>query len=216
MRILVSGATATLDKLSASKLGSKRLGHLYTPQMGNDMGSMLRTGLPWSCDNAAYSNWDHEKFWKMAIDAWGWMTQSPPDWVAAPDCVGNHAETLRLFQGWIDMWNEEIGYVPFPLAFVLQNGATISSIPWDYIVAVFVGGDDEFKLKDCRPLLEEATARGKLKHIGRVNSLKRLRYAMEVGADTVDGTSFSMFPDAKIPRALRFIEQFENSQLLFS
>jgi hypothetical protein len=223
MRILVSGATATMRKLASTKAGAS-LGHLHTPQNGNSLGSLLRSGLPWAVDNSAYSMrnksqqeiMENERlFWNLAIDAWSWMTFNPPAWVAVPDSVGNHSETLRMFHGWSDMWSGEIGFIPFPLAFVLQNGAAVSSVPWDEIAAVFVGGDDDFKLKMCSPLVEEAKHRRKIVHVGRVNSLKRLRYAMELGADTVDGSGFSMFPNKKIPRAVRFIERNACERLLF-
>lgn len=216
MRILVSGASSTVLNLAVTKLGRKYLGHLFTPQIGNTLGSLLRSGLPWACDNAAYSNPDDRKFWNLSIDAWDWDSISPPDWVAVPDVVGDHAATVESFESWTAMWEYEIGRVPFDMAFVLQNGATVSSVPWDRIAAVFVGGDDRFKLKDCHSLVAEAKGRGKLVHVGRVNSLSRLRYAIELGADTVDGSSFSMFPEKKIPRAMREIERLSKAPMLFA
>lgn len=216
MRILVSGASATVARLATSKLGQKYLGHLCTPQNGNSLESLLRSGLPWACDNSAYSNPDDRKFWNLGIDVWGWDAFSPPEWVAVPDVVGDHAATVESFESWVAMWEYEIGRVPFPMAFVLQNGVTIESVPWDLIDAVFVGGDDGFKLKQCHKVVGEAKARGKLVHIGRVNSLSRLRYAIGLGADSVDGSSFSMFPDTKIPRALREIDRLSKAPMLFA
>lgn len=200
MRILVSGATATLRRLS--RLYPENLGVLMTPQNGNRMCSVP---LPWACDNSAFSKPDDAKFWDMTIKAWMLNEHHPPMWIAAPDVVGDHAKTRQLFDAWISNWEFEIGHVPFPLAFVLQNGCTSEEVPWDQIAAVFVGGDDEFKLRQCADLLIEAKERGKLIHIGRVNSLQRLRYCMDLGADSVDGTSFSMFPDKKIAWAVRYM-----------
>ncbi len=210
MKILVSGATKTVKRI-----GGEYLGHLQTPQTGNDLDTLLRSGLPWAADNAAFSNPDDIKFWNMVIDAWSLMQFNPPMWVAVPDVVGNHEQTLEMFHGWVNQWEEEIGHVPVPLAFVLQNGATIDSIPWEQIVAVFVGGDDNFKLNDCIPLVEEARARGKMVHVGRVNSLKRLRFAMGLGADTVDGSGYSKFAEATLPRAIAEIASYEAQPMLF-
>lgn len=216
MRILVSGASSTVARLATSQLGQKYLGHLCTPQNGNTLGSLLRSGLPWACDNSAYSNPDDRKFWNLGIDAWEWESFAPPEWVAVPDVVGDHAATVELFESWTSTWEFEIGCIPFPMAFVLQNGVSVNSVPWDRIAAVFVGGDDSFKLKQCHKIVDEAKNRGKLVHVGRVNSLCRLRYAIGLGADSVDGSSFSMFPDTKIPRALREIDRFTRSPMLFA
>jgi len=216
MRIYVSGATSTMRRLAHTGLGQNHLGHLVTPQNGNSLGSMLTSGLPWACDNAAFSNPDDTKFWNLAIDTWEWEQFNPPVWVAVPDVVGCHSQTLDYFDSWVQTWEYELGQVRFPLAFVLQNGATIATVPWDQIAAVFVGGDDAFKLRGCRDLVAEAKQRGKLVHVGRVNSLKRLEYAIELGADSVDGSGFSMFPDAKIPRALRHISHTEKLEPLFT
>jgi DNA-binding sugar fermentation-stimulating protein len=52
-------------------------------------------------------------------------------------------------------------------------------------------------------------------HIGRVNTLQRLRFACDVGADTVDGTAFSMFPDTYIERGVKYLQRLEQSPTLF-
>lgn len=210
MRILVSGATATVRKL-ASKYPDT-LGVLLTPQNGNRVCSLP---LPWAADNAAFSNPDDDKFWRMCIDAWNTDRFHPPMWVAVPDVVGDHAATLQLFDCWCEYWRFEIGSIPFPLAFVLQDGCVADEVPWDSIDAVFVGGSTEFKLTKSADLIAEAKQRQKLVHIGRVNTLRRLRFANDVGADTVDGTAFSMYPDTHIPKAMRFLQSLKKSPTLF-
>jgi len=52
-------------------------------------------------------------------------------------------------------------------------------------------------------------------HIGRVNTLRRLRYAYDLGADTVDGTAYSMYPETHLPTALSFVRALEKSRTLF-
>ena len=208
MRILVSGATATLRTLCYQY--PQQLGVLMTPQNGNRMCSLP---LPWACDNAAFSKPDDHKFWRMCMNAWSLMEHAPPLWVAAPDVVGQHTATRRLFDDWVRCYEAEIGYVPFRLAFVLQNGCTVAEVPWDQIAAVFVGGDDRFKLRQAPDLIAEAKSRGKLVHVGRVNSQRRLLYCLDVGADSVDGTSFSMFPDRWIPMAVKYIRAMQRTQL---
>jgi hypothetical protein len=132
-----------------------------------------------------------------------------------PDVVGDHAATLRLFGWWCDEWRSEYACIPFPLAFVLQDGCRPADVPWDEIVAVFVGGSTRFKLRESEALVTAAKTHGKLVHVGRVNTLRRLRFAHDLGADTVDGTAFSMFPDTYIERGVKFLRRLEQSPALF-
>ena len=210
MRILVSGGTATLRQLADRH--REYLGVLMTPQDGNRVCSLP---LPWACDNSAYSNPDDQKFWRLCMSSWDVCRYHPPMWVAVPDVVGSHSDTLRLFGWWCDWWRAELGCIPWPLAFVLQDGCEAAGVPWDEIVAVFVGGTTRFKLRESADLIGEAKDRQKQVHIGRVNSLRRLRYAHDVGADTVDGSSFSMFPATYIPPACRWLASLTRSPVLF-
>lgn len=210
MRILVSGATATVRRLADQY--REHLGVLMTPQ---HTGRICSLPLPWACDNAAFSNPDDDKFWRLCIDASSTDRYHPPMWVAVPDVVGNHSETLRLFGWWCEYWRQEYGCIPFPLAFVLQDGCNAAEVPWDEIEAVFVGGSTRFKLRESEALVRAAKDRGKRVHIGRVNTLRRLRFAYDLGADTVDGTAFSMFPDTYIERGLKFLQRLGQAPTLF-
>lgn len=210
MRILVSGGTATVRQLADRH--RHHLGVLMTPQNGNRLCSLP---LPWACDNSAFSNPDDDKFWRLCMQSWDLLEYHPPMWVAVPDAVGNHSETLRLFGWWCDWWMAELGCIPWQLAFVLQDGCLVGDIPWNEIAAVFVGGSTEFKLRQSADLIAEAKGRGKQVHIGRVNSLQRLKFAFDVGADTVDGSRFSMFPETYISQACRYLESLDRSPSLF-
>jgi hypothetical protein len=216
VRIFVSGASRTVVSMASGDPElSQHLGHLITPQNGNDLRSLLRSGLPWGLDNSAYSKPDDIKFWNLGIKAWDWMAMHPPEWVAVPDVVGDHTATLQKFFDWTEYWQYEMDTIPWKLAFVLQNGATIKTIPWDCIDAVFVGGTDGFKLHGCHDLIAEAQRLGLWVHVGRVNSFKRAKWFYDLGVDSIDGSGFSMFPDKKIPRALRHLKLLRKTQLLF-
>ena len=210
MRILVSGATAVVRQLALHY--PDHLGVLHTPQTGNRLCSLP---LPWACDNSAFSNPDDSKYWKLCMNSWGMQTYHPPLWMAVPDVVGDHAATRRLFDWWMQYWLSEMAFIPFRLAFVLQNGCTVDEVPWDDIAAVFVGGDNEFKLRQSADLIGEAKERCKLVHIGRVNTHRRLRYAYDLGADTVDGTAYSMFSETHLERALRYVAGLERRPVLW-
>ena len=210
MRILVSGATATVRRLADQY--REYIGVLMTPQNGNWLCSLP---LPWAVDNAAFSNPDDSKYWKLCMNSWGMERFHPPLWMAVPDVVGDHAATRRLFDWWMEHWLSEMAFVPFRLAFVLQNGCTVDEVPWDDIAAVFIGRDNDFKLRQSAPLIDAAKSRDKLVHIGRVNTHRRLRYAYDLGADTVDGTKYSMFSETHLPSALRFVAGLERRPALW-
>jgi hypothetical protein len=66
---------------------------------------------------------------------------------------------------------------------------TPGSIPWDEFDCLFIGGRDDFKEGPLvRDACREARRRGKWVHMGRVNTLHRLRIALDFGVDSVDGT----------------------------
>lgn len=43
--------------------------------------------------------------------------------------------------------------------------------------------------------------------MGRVNTFRRFRIAYDAGCDSIDGSSFSKFPAARIPMALGWLDR---------
>lgn len=210
MRLLVSGATATLRSLAPHP----HLGHLLTPHNGNRLDTLLATGLPIAIDNAAFSNWDPDAF--RALLRRLFPRATPPAltrsrflWCAAPDVVGDARATLQRFGDWAGA----IGCAGLPLAFVAQDGCDpVVSVPWGDIRCLFIGGSTAWKLgPDTAHLVREAKRRGKWVHIGRCNSRKRLMYFHSLGADSVDGTGFSRFPDTHLRWGLDYCAKQQQS-----
>lgn len=103
----------------------------------------------------------------------------------APDVPFDWAETLRLSRPWL----RRIRRMGCPAALCAQEGMTPQSIPWDEFDCLFIGGQDAFKEGPIvRDACREARRRGKWVHMGRVNSLRRMRIALDFGVDSVDGT----------------------------
>lgn len=74
-------------------------------------------------------------------------------------------------------------------AIVLQDGATPATVPWDEFDSIFIGGSTEWKLGDmARAITKEAVRRQKWPHMGRVNSMSRMRIAQSFGCRSADGT----------------------------
>lgn len=104
-----------------------------------------------------------------------------------------------------------------PVALAAQNGAEDTVLPWDAFDVLFLGGDTAWKLgAGARCLAAEARARGKRVHMGRVNSLRRLRYANAIGCHSADGTYLAFGPDKNLPRLLGWLRAVNDQQPLWA
>lgn len=131
--------------------------------------------MPYALDNGAFTGFDPDAFLNLLEKA---KKVHPPMWVAVPDVVGDAEATMR-------MWHEWHQRVDFPLAFVAQDGMEPQDVPREAICC-FIGGTTKWKLESARRFKGVC----RLLHIGRVNTEKRLRWAREIGADSIDGTGF--------------------------
>jgi hypothetical protein len=153
-------------------------------------------GYRWAADNDAYLAWDEKAFVKMLHTIVGIPGCL---FVAAPDVVGDAAQTLERFYRWLPA----IRATGQPVGFVAQDGLDDYPPPWDELDALFVGGTTGFKMgASAASAVREARARGKWVHMGRVNTRVRIRYARSLGCDSLDGTSFSMYRRTTLPWAL--------------
>jgi hypothetical protein len=130
----------------------------------------------------------------------------------APDVVGDAVATLkrsRHMLGWIR-------YAGFPAALVAQDGLENLTVPWDDFDALFIGGSTAWKLSAAaRALAGEARERRKHVHMGRVNSLRRLRYAHSIGCDSADGTYLAFGPDENLPKLLGWLRDVHYQGVLW-
>jgi hypothetical protein len=117
--------------------------------------------------------------------------------------VGDAAATLARSTPWLRPIRE-LGY---PVAFVAQDGIENTRVPWREFDVLFIGGSTEFKLGPVSAhYAAQAKRRGKVVHMGRVNSHKRFRYAREIGCDSVDGTYLTFSPTGNLPKLLGWIK----------
>lgn len=173
------------------------------------MSSVSRTKLPWACDNDAFTGFNASKFRRFLHTITGHVDCL---FVACPDVVGDARATLERF----GEWAIEILSTGQPVAFVGQDGAENLVIPWSDFDAWFIGGSTRWKLSQASADLAcEAKAKGKHVHMGRCNSLRRLQAALDMGCDSVDGSSMSMFGDAYILRFANWIDQLRQQPLLW-
>lgn len=169
------------------------LGQMVTPNSGN----RLLDGVTWALDNGCFGDqWDEGR-WLATLDRYA--DADGCLFAVVPDVVADAVRTDERWQTYVGAVKAR-GYRP---AYVTQNGCT--TIP-DDAEAVFTGGDDGWKLgKAAQALTAEAKRRGLWTHMGRVNSLRRLRFAFAHGYDSVDGTFLAFGPDTNLPKLLRFM-----------
>lgn len=155
------------------------------------------TGWLWAADNGCFSdNWDHGR-WRT------WLERTAGSLFAVvPDVVGDATATRRR-------WDEHANTVTDAKhrpAYVLQDGEQSDRVPWDEAAAVFVGGSTGFKMSfDAERLAREARSRGLWVHMGRVNSLRRLRIAASWGCQSADGTFLAYGPNENVPRLVKWL-----------
>lgn len=179
------------------------LGAIVTPNQGNRVDCEVRTVI----DNGCFTR--PEAF---TVERYRRLTNHYPRSIFAtvPDVVGDWTGTLHRWRSFPkDDWS-------VPLAIVLQDGASVSSVPWDEIGAIFVGGSTEWKLgPEARSIVATANERGVWAHMGRVNSHQRLRYAEWIGCDSADGTFLVFGPDVNLVRLVRWLDEVNNQPALF-
>ena len=160
----------------------------------------------WAADNGCFAEkWD-ETIWINWLKSHA--TPSKALFATVPDVVANHNKT-------VDRWKEyhhvvsSLGYKP---AFVLQDGADMTTIPWDTMGCLFIGGTTQFKLSEAARLFcAEAKSRSIWVHMGRVNSLKRMLIAKEWGVDSTDGTYLAFGPDKNTPKLVSIVQRTKNA-----
>jgi len=182
------------------------LGRFVTPRNTDRIEDWSALGRRYACDNDRFNcAYTDRRFVRMCRRiAPGSDGRPLPGclFVTVPDTVGDATATLTEFERWYPMLGTGCPF-RLPLALVLQNGQEHLPVPWSRIAAVFIGGDTAWKLGEhAARIVEEAKRRGKHIHMGRVNSDKRIRYAAEIGCDSVDGTGYSKFRAKRLPRGL--------------
>lgn len=167
----------------------KNMGFIVSPL--SHLSPVRRFNLPFCIDNGAFGDkFNPEKYLALLHDAQPYRDRCL--FVVAPDVVADADATTGMWSEWLPTLRQT-GY---PLAYVAQDG--LGEPPWDEMDALFIGGSTQFKLSDqVLQLLAAAGERGKWRHIGRVNSHKRLRHFWG-RAESFDGTDWCRGPAIKL------------------
>lgn len=198
--LYLTGSLPANPRLFRALEESNHVGALLTPR--NHYPSKPIRSWPRAADNGCFGkDWDDDE-WRTWITA-----QSDVLFATVPDVVGDWRATR---QRW-DTYRADVAHLP--AAYVLQDGQPASDVPWDELDAVFIGGSTDYKLSAaCRTICDEAQRRGRWVHMGRVNSLTRMRIAADWGCDSVDGNFLAFGPDQNVPRLLGWLRVIHNEQ----
>ncbi|CAM5237509.1 hypothetical protein [Streptomyces griseomycini] len=200
--------TPSGDKVRAAMAAGHGIAWMSTPACGH----VLPAGQIWAADNGRFGKgWPgYERWWRYL--------ESHADragdclFAVAPDIPMDAAATLEESRPWLP----KIRALGYRAAFAAQDGAEDLPVPWDDLDVLFLAGSTEWKLgPGARVLALEAKRRGKRVHMGRVNSLKRLRYAHSIGCDSADGTFVAFGPDKNLPKCLAWVAELNGQEELF-
>lgn len=177
------------------------LGAMLTPRMRQ----LPPPGQWWAADTGCYRQPEAFRFAAYLH----WLNERAADgdaerclFATAPDRVGDAAATLQHSRPTLP-YIQEVGY---RAALVAQDGLENLPVPWDEFDCLFVGGTNPWRASEAVvALARQAHDQGKWLHVGRVNTLGRLRWAQQLGADSVDGTLLRYGHDTNRPILERFL-----------
>jgi hypothetical protein len=194
-----------------------RLGCIITPKQGNH----LPPDAPWIADNGRGPGRDGKPGLGYPGDRayLEWLSRGSARggrrclFAVAPDVLGDAAATIERSAPFVYKLRAWFG---LPGALVAQDGQDNLDVPWTWFDVLFIGGSTAWKLGPAaRDLTAQAKARGKWVHMGRVNSLRRLRYAAAIGCDSADGTTLTRAPDLHLPAVLGWDRAVNDQGALF-
>ena len=115
-----------------------------------------------------------------------------PGWIVVPDVRLDAKATLKSWQE----WEPQLRCYGVPLAFAMQNGMQVEDIPESANV-LFIGGSDDWRYPRMAEFAQFARSTGRLIHVGRVNSIRRIQQLEALEIDSVDGTGWFRGNDYK-------------------
>jgi hypothetical protein len=203
MRYFANPCTAAVRQAMSGGL----LGMIATPAQHN----AIPDDADWCSDNGCFGDGYPGDDGYLAFLA-ARSSQLPRcAFAVAPDVPMDMAASLRRSLPMLG----RIRALGYPVALAAQNGAGGVTLPWDAFDVLFLGGDTTWKLgAEARALTAGARSQGKCVHMGRVNSLRRLRYADAIGCTSADGTFLAFGPDRNLPELLGWLRDV-NDQCTF-
>jgi hypothetical protein len=190
--IMVTSAQPSLETHELDGAIHPNLGRLIQPRHTSSIERTHETGMPWAADNDCFQGLNEKKYVAM-LDRITPVAESCL-FVTVPDVVGDALTTAKMFE----TWAEALKRRGLPAALVAQDGledmAGWLGRTWHRIDALFIGGSTEWKESATAiAFADEARARGKWVHWGRVNTKRRFDLVVADHGDSFDGSKFARF-----------------------
>lgn len=162
---------------------------------------------PWMLDNGAWKasragqRPDGERLASVLREAIA--ADRIPLGVAVPDLVAGGRASLAFSLAWLDTYGSEFAGQRWYLA--VQDGMIEDDVAphLSTVHGLFVDGSTGWKLATGGAWSRLAKSHGKACHVGRAGSVKRLRWAREIGATSAD----SSMPLWSIPQLMHFLRE---------
>lgn len=160
---------------------------------------VLRTeGFPYALDNGAWTTFQRsesfdERRFLRAVDQLG----EGADFVVVPDIVCGGLRSLEFSLSWLP----RLDGLP-RLSLPVQNGMEPRHVK-DFLgrrIGIFVGGDDAWKESSMFTWADLGRSLGAHVHVGRVNTVRRIRICGLAGVDSFDGSGVSRYAIKNIGR----------------
>lgn len=154
----------------------------------NGAWSQFQYRLKWleSREGPPPAEFDHAGFAQL-VEKWG----EGADWTALPDIVAGGVRSLAFSLDWKPWALARTPLVLLPV----QDGMDPHHV--EHLlgprVGVFLGGSTEWKIGTMEAWGALCSRRGAHYHVARVNTADRVRRAQICGADSIDGTSVTLF-----------------------
>lgn len=154
-------------------------------------GVLRSEGFRYALDNGAWTAFQRgESFDVDAFERALGLLGEGADFVVVPDIVAGGLDSLRFSEQWLPRLDGcRLRLVP------VQDGMAPEDVAGLLCrdVGLFVGGTTKWKELTARSWCELARSRGAYAHVGRVNTIRRVRLCQDAGADSIDGSSASRF-----------------------
>lgn len=187
--------------------GNSLIGVMLTPNMRQSAWAPGRTVI-WAADNGCFTKGDDFD----GLRYLNWLNDRRPFllkclFATAPDVVGDPEATWARSEPWF----RPLRLLDYRAALCLQDGAEDHERTWDEHESwdtAFIGGSTEWKVSEAaEECIGRARTLGHRVHMGRVNSLKRMRLATSWGCESTDGTYVGFGPDKNLPRVIGWLDE---------
>lgn len=202
--------TTPSTPLVREAMRSGLIGAMMNPADGKALESL--DGISFAADNGRFAdNWTETR-WLRSLERLRPL-QAQVLFAVVPDVVADADATLIQWRRWAPI----VRGLGYRTAYAAQNGLDLNEIPWDEIDCWFTGGTTAWKLStEAYEAAALARSHGKWTHMGRVNSLKRLRVARDAGYDSADGTFIKFGPDINLDRIRGWLRRLDAEPHLWS